>query len=286
MAPIKFEENIREKLQERELQPSKEAWSKLESKLDKEFPEKKGNRGIWLAIAASMTGVLLIVSFFFFKLNEDQPNQLVVDETETPVLDEVTPNEVITENELQKSEMEEVAVSEEENDSTEDSEKDELEEPVQNTMIAVEAIDGQESKQPDVSNSEEKIIPKKVVEIEEGIAKVQNEMPNTMDKEIITPEKKEDVFVDAKVEEVVASIQNIEKNNNTVTAEEIDELLQKAQRDIATQRLLNSDTKKIDATALLRDVETELERSFRDKVFDALGEGYNKIRTAVVQRNN
>ena len=286
MAPIKFEENIREKLQERELQPSKDAWSKLESRLDKELPEKKGSRGIWLAIAASMTGVLLIVSFFFFRLNGEQPNQLVLDETEIPVLEEVTPNDRIIENELQKSEMEDIAVSEEEKNGAEDMAEDKMQEPVQNKMIAVEETNSNKLDEPLVSNSEEKIIPKQVVEVEEGVAKVENELPNKTNKEIMTPEKKEDMFVDAKVDEVVASIQNIEKNNNTVTAEEIDELLQKAQRDIATQRMLNSDTKKIDATALLRDVETELERSFRDKVFDALGDGYNKIRTAVVQRNN
>ena len=63
-------------------------------------------------------------------------------------------------------------------------------------------------------------------------------------------------------------------------------LLAKAQREIELQRILNNSNYKIDAAALLSDVESELERSFRDKVFDALGEGYQKIRTAVAERNN
>jgi len=97
---------------------------------------------------------------------------------------------------------------------------------------------------------------------------------------------KEDIFVNNKVDAVVAEVRQMEELNNTVTAAEIDDLLSKAQRDIATNRILVSSNKKIDPSVLLQDVETEMERSFRDKVFEALGDGYNKVRTAVVERNN
>lgn len=93
-------------------------------------------------------------------------------------------------------------------------------------------------------------------------------------------------FIDQKVKEVVASVQKIQGENQTVTLDEIDALLAKAQRDIATNRILNSNTQKIDAAALLMDVESELQRSFRDRVFEALGEGYLKVRTAMAERNN
>ena len=36
MAPIKIEDNIREKMQERELQPSADAWKQLEARLGEE----------------------------------------------------------------------------------------------------------------------------------------------------------------------------------------------------------------------------------------------------------
>jgi hypothetical protein len=62
--------------------------------------------------------------------------------------------------------------------------------------------------------------------------------------------------------------------------------LAKAQRAISNQRILQKNTQKIDASALLMDVELELEQSFRDKVFEMLGEGFIKIRTAVSERNN
>ena len=93
-------------------------------------------------------------------------------------------------------------------------------------------------------------------------------------------------FMQNKVNEVVAEVENRVKDNNTVSPEEIDELLKQAQRQISKQRILNSQNNKVDASALLEDVEFELERSFRDKVFDALGDGYKKIRTAVAERNN
>ena len=41
---------------------------------------------------------------------------------------------------------------------------------------------------------------------------------------------------------------------------------------------------KVDAIKLLSVVEDELETNFRDRVFEALGDGYEKIRTAVVNR--
>ena len=64
----------------------------------------------------------------------------------------------------------------------------------------------------------------------------------------------------------------------------LNSLLLKAQDEIHSREILN--TKKVDATALLNMVESELETNFRDKVFEALGDGYEKVRTAVVERNN
>ena len=82
MAPIKFEENIREKLQERELEPSADAWNKLNAKLDSNLNKKNKVVNIyWYSIAASIVGILIIASVF---LNEnkskDSNEQLVVKE--------------------------------------------------------------------------------------------------------------------------------------------------------------------------------------------------------------
>jgi len=102
--------------------------------------------------------------------------------------------------------------------------------------------------------------------------------------EVIKENNSEDVFINSKVVEVVAQVQALQKSDNTVSAEEINSLLLKAQDEIHSREILN--TKKVDATALLNMVESELETNFRDKVFEALGDGYEKVRTAVVERNN
>jgi len=56
----------------------------------------------------------------------------------------------------------------------------------------------------------------------------------------------------------------------------------KAQQEIHSKKLLYKN--KVDAMELLSIVEDELEANFRDRVFEALGDGYKKVRTAVVNR--
>lgn len=86
------------------------------------------------------------------------------------------------------------------------------------------------------------------------------------------------------MDEVVASVKKLQQNDSEITIAEVENLLNNARRDIQTQRILNNP--KVDAAALLQDVEWEIDKSFRDKVFDALGDGFQKVRTAVSERNN
>lgn len=100
-----------------------------------------------------------------------------------------------------------------------------------------------------------------------------------------TPLEKEDLFMESKLNEVVSSVQELKKIKNKVSPEEIDALLSSAQQEISRHKILVKSTPEVDAAALLMDVEIELERSFRDKVFDVLGSGLYKVRTAMTTRN-
>ena len=111
------------------------------------------------------------------------------------------------------------------------------------------------------------------------------ESPNRLDVGAAQPEIV-DPMTNAKVAEVVEAVLALQVQNNTVTPEEIDALLAQANRDLANRRLLEQADGKMDPMALLNDVELELEQSFRDRVFEALGSGFDKVRTAVVERNN
>tara|TARA_R100001369_G_scaffold75902_2_gene104988 strand:+ start:2372 stop:3166 length:795 start_codon:yes stop_codon:yes gene_type:complete len=264
MEPNKFEDTIREKLQEREIQPSSDSWKKLNARLGK--PEKKKSYFIWYAVAASLVSILVIGSLLFNKTDEASNSEEIV---ETLINKEVLDSEKQTENVPQKTNIEEVAVQE--NSVL----KEESEQQVPKKQLSKHTL---QPKQP-IKISEEKVNDKAIAKTETNFK--EEFIPN--DK---VENKTDEYFIESKVNEVVAQVKEIQDKNNTVTAEEVDALLANAQRDIKTRQILNPETQKVDAAALLLDVELELERSFREKVFDALGEGFNKIRTAVTERNN
>ncbi len=263
MAPYKLEDNIREKLEARELKPSADAWSKLEAKLDTEQPKKK--TVLWYYVAASFVGFLILASVFFSRNNAEVGNQIVNETIEQKSVEkqpEVIPN---------NSQSEEIASEE-------------------NHLETVEKIaPKKETEKKQKPNSDQlKSLPQKKSEVDKKIesaeaiakvTKVEAEQPLKT-----TLEKEEDKLFNNKVDEVVASVKKMQENNTEINVTDVEALLNNARREIETQRILNNP--KVDATALLEDVEWELEKSFRDKVFDALGEGFQKVRTAVTERND
>ena len=94
-----------------------------------------------------------------------------------------------------------------------------------------------------------------------------------------------DPLIAQKVNEVMAQVQLLESVNMQVTDAEVDSLLRAAQNEILTEQLFD-ESGSVDAMALLTEVEDELDSSFRDQIFDALKDGYFKLRTAVADRNN
>lgn len=72
--------------------------------------------------------------------------------------------------------------------------------------------------------------------------------------------------------------------NNAANAE-VDALLAQARERIATVKAQTDTLSKTDAMALLADVEDELDRSFKDKVLETIMESFQKVKTAVAERN-
>jgi hypothetical protein len=253
MAPIKFEEHIREKLQERELQPSSAAWEKLETQLESKAG-KGNNKVLWLAIAASIAGLFVIGSLVY---NPSRTKtEMVVEENSSEGIELENKPEVI---------QEDIAV-----------EAVALDEIVPDEILSEKLV----------ANKSEDIQKKQQESNKETIALVDAQKVEKIPIQDTSIIIKENSFENNKIDEVVAKVKEIQKANNTITVDEVEALLIAAQRDIKTQQFLAKNTQKVDAAALLLDVEFELERGFRDKVFDALGEGFQKIRTAVTERNN
>ncbi len=83
---------------------------------------------------------------------------------------------------------------------------------------------------------------------------------------------------------MVEQIDFLEQHQREVTNAEIDALLKKAQQEILQEQLFMKGNS-VDAMALLTQVEGEMDQSFRDQIFDALKDGFLKVRTAVATRN-
>ena len=96
MAPNKIDNQIKEKLNGREIQPSAPAWDRLDAMLSVAETQKPKRNFTWLYIAASF---LLFFGLGFFLLNT---NENVVIENTIPVVTNEVTNEKMEENQLPK----------------------------------------------------------------------------------------------------------------------------------------------------------------------------------------
>ena len=259
---MKYEEQLKDKLEQRTIQPSSNAWQKLNDKLDAN-QSKKNNKGFWyLGIAASIVGILLITNVFFNNDNTSIVEPTIVDtkKTDSELNNINTKDKNVTEDIEPPFNEPEVLASE--NNKTETPKK-------QSTSKS-----GLEQK---INKEQLKLIPSKTEETVIAINKTE-EQKETNSKKLS--------FEEQKAKEVVAQIQNMQKIKE-VTDAEIDALLNAAQREITFKRLYNENTNAIDANALLLSVEDEIEeQSFRTRVFEMLKAGYNEVKTVVAERNN
>ena len=251
MAPIKFEENIKDKLEKRTISPSEDSWDKLSNKLDEHEDKSNGKIVWWIGIAASLVGVFLVTTLFF---NQSE------DETVLPVLVD-SPIEKTLNQQEEKEPLNNVLVESEEPFLKETTT---LNKKVENYIVNRAKV----RKTIDKSNHE-------VVDATIEEDKIQNQ--NLINSNTIIAEENK--------QEITAQILDIEKDKNLVTDSEIELLLENAQKDIALKQNKKEQSKTVNANSLLQDVETDLDVSFRDKIFKSIESGYNTVRTAVVERN-
>lgn len=259
MAPIKFEDHIREQLESRRIEPSAGSWEKLNQKLDN-APENRKTYS-WLYVAAAAVVAILIVSVFFTS-NQSAENTAPIVETpiEEPVIKEKPAVEMNTKEE-------QVVVEEEA------ATKEILSKP---GNLAKETIIASEENAEEIMKSEQ--------------AKVEQTGQNKISEEAIVQNKAvsekpdlDSMLINSKIEELVAEV-NKQEQNGSVTDAEVNALLTQAAREISTKRNFY-ESGKVDADALLADVESEIDQSFRREVFEILKDGFNKARTAIVSRN-
>jgi len=275
MAPIKFEENIKDKLEKRTIQPSTDAWEALSGNLDAN--DKRNRKGLffYIGIAASIIGILLVTNMMF-NTSGNQGVQPTIVDTNTKAsqikLENQNINQIV-EKEVVAKISEENIIKKEVNHINSSIKN----EPKLATISNQSAGKKTEDKHDKLSTNELIDLNK----IEQSVATI-----------VVDNSKKEQVavstltFEELKAVEVVNKIKELELENGVVTNAEIENLLKKAERDILRDRIYNETTRTVDADALLQDVEDDLEQSFRNKVFEGLKSSFKTVKTAVADRKN
>jgi hypothetical protein len=265
MAPIKFENDLKDKLEQRKLQPNADAWKNLQERLDAN-QNKTNKKGYWwFAIAASFVGILIVSSIFFNKNLTDtiKPTLVNTEELQTPKAIDKVVMPIKKETEIETK----IVV---------ESPKIEKDKSVIKKSLTKKASE---------SNTQLQQKQKAFVKRETKSIVAQTKTKTDAKEKAVKPIEKLS-FEDIKIQEVVAQVEALKKANNTVSEAEINALLDQAQKEITLHKLYNETTKKVDANALLEDVEADLEQSFRDRAFKAIKSGYKYVKTAVAERNN
>lgn len=263
MAPIKFEEQIKDKLEQRHLKPSADAWDRLSEKLDAEESTASSKNWWWLGIAASFMGLLA----FTILLNKE-PKTIEPATVENPT--EINDKTIISGTNVEMVET-----------SSEDKTQ-----KVDNTLVKEEEAS---VKTAEVSNQNGAPIltPKKEMNAyKDRASEAEVVVENTLLEEQLDKDTQTMTAEDLKVQEVAQRIQQLQNSKKEVTDDEIEALLIEAQKELMLQKSYDKSTNTVDPMALLLEVEFELDKSFRDKVFETLESGYVIVKNAVIDRDN
>lgn len=261
MAPIKFEENIKDKLERRTLSPTAESWSKLSERLDADEKKSKNSIFWWLSIAAAML-IMVAVTVQFFNTKESK-------ETLPKIVEEDLIEKQLNNNSPEQEDKSIIELANEENKVEEKLEK-------VPTLKASKIINNKDGS---INNPEPKI---QLAEIDEPQKSEATYVLDETDNIKLKSEIDEDILKNA----VADAMKTLKSENSSVTDREIDSLLKIASKELVKENLQKETIKLTDAETLLMSVEDEMGQSFRTKVFEALKDSYETVKTAVADRNN
>lgn len=268
---MNFEDNIKDKLESRRIEPTASAWDRIEGKLEVAQGKKKSKVVLWTGIAASFIAGVFITMLLFNSNSQDIERDFVVTpdtkkiikEIEAPIYDPVIKkeSEVVT-LDIEKAEL--IAAEE-----VEEKEKPEIIKPLTINKKTIKKTSGVS-----VFKDTQVAIATR--------SKTTTTTINDNTSENILLEKTIKTSIDNKIDEVVASI-----DPETVTDQEVEELLSKAHKEIIGSRVFDATTNKVNANALLLDAEAEVDPdTFKEKIFKTLKTGFDKALEAVVTRDN
>ncbi|TDU43900.1 hypothetical protein BXY82_1321 [Gelidibacter sediminis] len=246
MKQVKWEDDVKDALEKRVIKPSETSWNTLSERLDASEKQQTKPMYWWIGIAASVTAVLFITTMFFSGNTPEVQNPILVDTQEH--LDEQT---LEVDQPQQKQQLVEQ----------------------RKVLAPAEPIEEEENTKHPIKS--QGLIPSPTQQNTQ-IAKNNPVLPKSALK---TSENQ-------KVTEIVAQIQDIKRKGQPITDADIEALLTNAQREIHYKSAMREANYTVNANTLLREVEMDLQESFRNKIFEALKNSYETIRTAVVERQH
>jgi len=270
MAPIKFEEQIKDKLEQRTVTPSAEAWSKLSEQLDADDKRNKKASFWWFGIAASIAALVFVSITYFNQQNETSIEDVIVQGEIKNVIKPKAEEKIIDNNETVTKDI--VATK---------NDKDFKE--VETHIEAPKTVIKEKANQ---AKTIRKIIPKSVTNDVARLEKQATQKAGDLQlkkapQELMAPK------LEVEFNSVAKVIQDVKpKNKSTVTNQQIDSLLKIANRELLIDKALKKSSNVVDADALLQDVEEAMGQSFRTRIYETLKDNYKKVKTAVAERNN
>lgn len=246
MEPNNIENQIREKLNSREIKPTEMAWDRLDAMLSV-AEEKKTKRFAFfnfknIGIAAS---ILLFVSLGLFFFNE---NEIIVPENDVVVKE--------NNNDNSNGKNSEIVVHKQENQVAEATQNSQLK--TRNPQLATRNPKSSPSFNSINQKTNQQSIINKEKAIEYQVSEViaQKEMPKITSQEKIEMPNRVSVNADDLLTSVEKSLKPEKKN-----------------------------TIKVNANSLLSQVDGELEQTFRQKVINRIGKNYQEVKVALANRN-
>lgn len=250
MAHNKFEDQIREKLNSREIQPSAQAWDRLDAMLTV-AEEKKTKRSPFLSFRfvgiAAAIAILLIAGMFFFS----QKNA-----------------EINTENNVVGTEIEKDTIQ---------NKDDSFQTPIVEKKQVAESTGTQSSNAQNQNSNKEEVS----IINQKTINQKQSNNP------LINREKQIEYLLNSDV--AIKDIPKMSTGSQIISGgnKEIksDDFLLAGLDKTASQSTNNKTSVKVDAKSLLSQVDGELELTFREKVINRVSKNYKEVKVALANRN-
>ncbi|MFN3753395.1 hypothetical protein [Flavobacterium sp.] len=247
MEPNKIEKQFREKLNAREIQPSAQAWDRLDAMLSVAEEKKTRKPYGFLFIAASIL-VFVTLGLFLFNQNgtEINPaNTIVGAETKIDTVQNKTENSQLP-----------IVASQQQNEVVATSDI----QPTTNNRQPTTNHQGVSINNQSGTNQNPIINREKPIEFQNSSDVAQKDMPRIMEQT-----------------QIVVGKQNTSKSDERLLAD-----LDKSAKQSANQE----SSLKVDAKSLLSQVDGEVEYTFREKMLQKINKNYQEVKVALANRNN